>query len=194
MPGKLFLVLTTETLGFTLFTASTIQVRVVAENLSFSVKPGEILCVLGANGAGKTTLFKTLLGSLRLQGGGIQMDEKPLSEYSLRKRALKIGYVPQFHTPPFPYKVLDIVAMGRTSSLSLFSAPSNKDFVLAQNALDALEASHLTHRVYTELSGGERQLVLIARALVQDPEYLIMDEPASNLDFGNQARVLSRIR
>jgi ABC-type cobalamin/Fe3+-siderophores transport system ATPase subunit len=108
--------------------------------------------------------------------------------------AQKLGYVPQAHVPPFPYSVLEVVTTGRTAHLSVFSAPSAADNAMAREALDRLGIAHLADRIYTEISGGERQLVLIARALVQQPEILIMDEPTSNLDFGNQLRMLRLIR
>lgn len=166
----------------------------VVRELSFTVGPGEVVCILGANGIGKTTVFKTILRSLPLLEGKILLDGRDIKELTSRQRAQKLGYVPQAHVPPFPYTVLEVVTTGRTAHLSVFSAPSAADNNLARAALDRLGIAHLENRVYTELSGGERQLVLIARALVQQPEILIMDEPTSNLDFGNQLRMLRLIR
>lgn len=165
----------------------------VLDGISLDVSSSEILCLLGPNGVGKTTLFKTILGFLPLQGGNITVDGEDLHGWSRARYARTIGYVPQTHTPPFPYSVFDVVAMGRTAYLGSFSTPSEKDLAIAEDALGALEISYLRDRVYTELSGGERQMVLIARALAQQPQLLVMDEPTSNLDFGNQMRLLHQV-
>jgi iron complex transport system ATP-binding protein len=167
--------------------------RIVAKNISFTAGSGEVISILGANGVGKTTLFKTVLGHLALLGGRILLRGGDISVLSRRERARLIGYVPQSHTPPFPYKAMDVVIMGRTAHISLFSAPSASDREIAEAALETVGASHLADRVYTEISGGERQLVLIARALAQQPEILIMDEPTANLDFGNQVKMMMLI-
>lgn len=165
----------------------------VVKDISLNVKSGEILCLLGPNGVGKTTFFKTILGFLKLQGGEIILNGENIHNWSRKRLAKVIGYVPQAHTPPFPFKVFDVVLMGRTAHLSMFSSPSKKDIDIAEEAIDVLKISYLKEKIYTEISGGERQLVLIARALAQQPEILIMDEPTSNLDFGNQIRVLEEI-
>ena len=152
------------------------------------------MCLLGANGSGKTTLFKAVLGLLRLTGGRILVDGADTASWPPRRLARTLAYVPQAHTPPFPFAVKDVVLMARTAHLGLFGSPSRRDAAIAEDALDALGISHLAHSRYTEISGGERQLVLIARALAQQSEFLIMDEPTSNLDFGNQVRVLRRVK
>lgn len=167
--------------------------RTVVSGVSFGVEPGEIVCLLGPNGVGKTTLFKTILGFLGLLGGRILLDGENIREWPQRRLAQKMGYVPQAHIPPFPFTVLDVVTMGRTAHLGMFASPSPRDRELAENALEDLGVSDLKERIYTEISGGERQMVLIARALTQQPEILVMDEPTSNLDFGNQVRVLEQI-
>lgn len=166
----------------------------VVSDISFTVEAGEVVSILGSNGIGKTTLFKTVLSSLRPLSGKVLLDGVETDRLTSRQRARVLGYVPQVHTPPFPYTVLQVVTTGRTAHLSLFSAPSEADNALALETLGRLGISHLAQRVYTELSGGERQLVLIARALAQQPKILIMDEPTSNLDFGNQLRMLRLIR
>lgn len=165
----------------------------VVNNISFSVSKGEVICILGANGIGKTTLFKSILGSLALLNGEILLNNKNIRSISNSELARSIGYVPQAHTPPFPFSVLDVVVMGRTAHLSIFSSPSQADMNIAKKALNTLNISHLEDKIYTEISGGERQLVLIARALAQNPEILIMDEPTANLDFGNQINILNTI-
>ncbi|MGB8452829.1 MAG: ABC transporter ATP-binding protein [Anaerocolumna sp.] len=165
----------------------------VVEDISLKVTNGEILCLLGPNGVGKTTFFKTILGFLKLQKGEILLDGKNIAHWPQNKLAKIIGYVPQTHTPPFPFRVLDVVVMGRTPHIEKRSSPSKKDMEIALEVLDRLKILDLKDKIYTEISGGERQLVLISRALAQQPEILIMDEPTSNLDFGNQIRVLRQI-
>lgn len=168
--------------------------REVVRDLSFRLDEGEILCMLGANGIGKTTLFKSILGSLPLLAGEIRLNGRSLAGFSLRERAGLAAYVPQSHTPPFPYTVLEVVQMGRAAHLPVLAAPSAKDREISAQALGTLGISDLSGRIYTELSGGERQLVLIARAIAQETPLLLMDEPTSSLDFGNQIRVLREIK
>jgi ABC-type cobalamin/Fe3+-siderophores transport system ATPase subunit len=143
---------------------------------------------------GKTTLFRTILGAIDPMAGEIVIDGKSLGGQSRRQRARLMAYVPQAHTAPFPFHVIDVVLTGRTAHISLTSAPTPHDEEVAQAALERMDIADLADRPYTELSGGERQLVLIARALAQEPRVLIMDEPSSHLDFGNQARLLALIR
>ncbi|MGE4317624.1 MAG: ATP-binding cassette domain-containing protein [Deferribacterales bacterium] len=167
--------------------------RDVVKNISLSVKAGEILCILGPNGVGKTTFFKAMMGFIGIRAGEILLKGRNIRHMSFTDIANTVGYVPQSHTPPFPFSVIDVVTMGRTSRISPFASPSASDIEIAENALDSLGISHLRDKVYTEISGGERQLVLISRAIAQEPEMLVMDEPTSNLDFGNQIRVLDSI-
>ncbi len=165
----------------------------IIENVSFAVKPGQVLCILGPNGAGKTTLFKALLGLNDLSAGSVSYAGKDLTGCSRAERAKIMGYIPQSHNPPFPYRVIDIVLMGRTAHVGLFAKPAAADMEVAEEALTRLQLTDKRDKTYTELSGGERQLVLIARALAQQPKILIMDEPTSNLDFSNQFLVLKQI-
>jgi len=173
--------------------ASGYGLKSVIEDISMEVKSGEVLCILGSNGVGKTTLFKTILGFLKLQKGEILINGESIYNYPPKELAKLIGYVPQAHNPPFPFKVMDVILMGRVCHIKAFSSPTKKDFDIALNALETLDILYLKDRVYTEISGGEKQLVIIARALAQQAKMLIMDEPTSNLDFGNQIRVLSHI-
>jgi iron complex transport system ATP-binding protein len=168
--------------------------RVVLDRVSLDLGAGEVLAILGPNGIGKTTLFKALLHLHPALSGSIKVDGEEIGDMSSRRRARILAYVPQAHAPPFPFAAIDVVTMGRTARLGTFSSPSAGDIGIAEGALDALGIAALRDRIYTELSGGERQLVLIARALAQQPRILVLDEPTSNLDFGNQVRVLSQVR
>jgi iron complex transport system ATP-binding protein len=165
----------------------------VLHDITTSISSGEVVCLLGPNGSGKTTLFKTILGLLPLQGD-ISLDDRSLSSLSRLERARTLAYIPQLHVPPFPFTVLDVVLTGRTPFIGMFSSPSDADRRCAVQSLEALQIAHLVHRNYTELSGGQRQLVLIARALSQSPRFLVMDEPTSHLDYGNQMRTIRTIR
>jgi iron complex transport system ATP-binding protein len=167
--------------------------RSVGSGVSLDLRAGEVLCLLGPNGGGKTTLMKTLLGLLPPVAGTVRLDGEGISGWSRQRLARIIGYVPQAHAAFFPFAVIDIVLMGRSAHIGLFATPSRTDHAVAERALATLGIGHLRHRVYTEISGGERQLVLIARALAQEPRVLIMDEPTASLDFGNQLRVLNQI-
>ena len=166
----------------------------VIKGLSIDIAPGSILCLLGKNGIGKTTLFRTLLGSLPPLGGDAMIGGRSLFAMSRRDKARLIAYVPQTHEPPFAYTAFDVVLMGRAGQMGAFSTPSRADREQAVAALDALGVSHLAHRAYTKISGGERQMVLIARALCQGADYLLLDEPAANLDVANRLRVLRILR
>lgn len=165
----------------------------IITNIHLSLATGEITCLLGANGCGKTTLIKSLLGLIPIIHGDIILDKKPLKSYKQPDIAKVIAYVPQAHDTPFNFSVIDMVMMGFTSQLSIFSIPSHKERALAVHQLKKLGIEHLELRLYSTLSGGEKQLVLIARALVQNPQLLIMDEPAASLDFGNQIRLLQQV-
>lgn len=168
--------------------------KTIIKGLDFTVQSHDILCFLGPNGVGKTTLFKTILGFIKPENGEITIDGENILNWPRRKFARVIGYVPQFHNPPFPFRVADVVLTGRTARIAAFSSPGAKDRQIAEESMESLNISFLKNRVYTELSGGERQMVLIARALAQQPEILIMDEPTANLDYGNQVRVLGQIK
>lgn len=168
--------------------------RSVVRDVSLKVGSGEALYLLGPNGSGKTTLFKTVLGLLPRMGGTISMDGEDITDWPAQKLASKIAYVPQAHTPPFAFTVLDVVLTARSAHIGLFATPGRKDEAIAKAALATMGVGHLAGARYTEISGGERQLVLIARAIAQETPLLMMDEPAANLDFGNQLHLLHKVR
>lgn len=165
----------------------------VGRGVSLSLEAGEVVCLLGPNGGGKTTLFRTLLGLLPAQGGRVLLGGDDLAELPRREIARRIAYVPQVHTGYFPFTVRDVVLMGRTAHLAPFASPSQRDHEAAEEALTRLGLAHLADSVYTQISGGERQLTLLARALAQSAPLMVMDEPTASLDFGNQVKVLERI-
>lgn len=167
---------------------------IVGRDLSLAIEEGQVLALLGANGAGKTTLFRTILGLIPPLSGEILLDGTPLHSLSRRDQAIRIAYVPQAHEATFPFTIRDIVLMGRTAHLGHFEMPSKVDHQIADNALDEIGITVLADRPCTEVSGGERQMALIARALAQKASIIVMDEPASSLDYGNQIRLLSLIR
>jgi iron complex transport system ATP-binding protein len=168
--------------------------RAVGRGLDLALGAGEVLGVLGPNGGGKTTLFRTLLGLLDAQAGEVRLEGHPLDALPRAEVARRMGYVPQGHATQFAFTVRDVVLMGRTAHVGLFAAPGAADRAAAERAIAALGIDALAERVVTELSGGERQLAMIARALAQGARLLVLDEPTASLDFGNQVRVLREIR
>jgi iron complex transport system ATP-binding protein len=168
--------------------------RAVGSGVSVRVAAGEILCLLGPNGGGKTTLFKTILGLVPALGGAVSVDGEDTARWPARRRALAFGYVPQSGAGQFPFTVREMVLMGRTAHRGPFAAPAPNDHDAVAAALAALGIGALGERDWLRISGGERQLALIARALAQEPRVLVLDEPTASLDFGNQVRVLHEIR
>ena len=168
--------------------------KTVLEKVSFSLEEGQLLCVLGANGVGKTTMYRTILGFLPLLDGNLRVDGNDIASMSRERLAGYIAYVPQYHTPPFAYSVKDVVLMGRSVHVPGFSSPGDGDREIALEMMTRMGVYELKDEIYTEISGGERQLVLIARALTQQTKYILMDEPAANLDFGNQMRLIREIK
>ena len=166
----------------------------VLRGVSFTAASGELTSVLGPNGVGKSTLFRCLLGLMKGYEGSIVIDGADTRRLSARNLARKVAYIPQSHYPSFNYSVFNMVLMGTTSQISLMSSPGPKQRAAAEEALERVGVAHLRDKGYTHISGGERQLVLIARALVQDAKVLILDEPTANLDYGNQIRVMEQLR
>ena len=166
----------------------------VLKDISFSLNQGEFLSVLGPNGVGKSTLFRCILGLLDGYEGRITSHGDDLASMSRREMSRRIAYIPQLHSPPFSYTVLDSVLMGTTRQLSAFAQPKKAQIMQAMEALERVGAAHLAERDFSRLSGGEQQLTLVARAIAQQAEILVMDEPTSALDYGNQLRILQHVR
>ena len=166
----------------------------VLRDISFSVERGAFLSIMGPNGVGKTTLFRCILGILPDYTGEIAVDGADIRTLSRRKMAKKIAYIPQVHKPTFGYSVLDTVLMGTAHQLGSFSQPKKEQIDCAYAALERLGIGSLGARNFARLSGGEQQLVLVARAIAQQADTLVMDEPTSALDYGNQLRVLRQVR
>ena len=165
----------------------------IFKDINFSLEKGDALCILGPNGAGKSTLIKCMNGLLKLNNGNILLEGQNIYSKNKKDLAKVIGYIPQYHSTTFAFTVLDVVLMGRAPHLNLTSSPGNKDLKIAEESLKSLEILDLKDKAYTEISGGERQMVLIARVLAQQPKILLLDEPTSHLDFGNQIRTLEVI-
>ncbi|MFV0439615.1 MAG: ABC transporter ATP-binding protein [Desulfopila sp.] len=166
----------------------------ILNEVTVSFAHGGVISLLGPNGSGKTTLLKIMLGLLQPDSGTILFEGQPLTTIPHRQLARRIAYVPQVHRESFPYTVEDVVLMGRMPYHSFFSTYSQADRDIARASMKKLEILHLRARPYTEISGGERQLALIGRSLAQGAELFIMDEPVNGLDYGNQIRLLQRIK
>jgi iron complex transport system ATP-binding protein len=166
----------------------------VAHGIDLSIDAASVTCLLGPNGIGKTTLFKTLLGLIPPLAGKIEVDGRDLATLDRETIARHIAYVPQAHVTEFTYSVLDLVVMGRTAHLGTFAAPKPNDYAIAMTALERLGIAALAGRDSTRISGGQRQLALIARALAQQTRIVVMDEPTASLDLGNRILVLDTIR
>jgi iron complex transport system ATP-binding protein len=167
--------------------------RDVLREVTLEVRRGEVLALLGPNGSGKTTLLKLLLGLLRPSAGVVRLRGRDMRRVARRDLARELAYVPQVHRAAFAYTVLDVVLMGRMPHATFTARYGETDRRIAREALEKLGAGGLAERPYTEVSGGERQLALIARAMAQGARVLVMDEPTSALDYGNQLRLLERM-
>lgn len=168
--------------------------RQILNNVSFSIEKGQLLTLLGPNGVGKSTLLNCITGLLKPQAGKVLLDGRDVFSLSRKSIAKKIAYVPQKNNVPFDYLVKEFVVMGRTAHLGILATPSEHDYKLVDDALLKLGIADLAERQINELSGGEQQKACIARALVQEPALVILDEPTAALDFGNQIRVLNLIK
>ncbi|WP_319542130.1 ABC transporter ATP-binding protein [uncultured Pseudodesulfovibrio sp.] len=166
----------------------------ILENISFQVERGQLCGLFGPNGCGKTTLFKCCLKFLAQSSGSIRMDGKNVEQTSISKMARMVSYVPQEHKPPFPYLVKDVVLMGRTPHLSGLFGVSKHHKQKVSEAMDLIGITHMADTPYNQLSGGQRQMVLIARAVAQETPLLFLDEPTSALDFSNQIKIMNILR
>ena len=166
----------------------------VLKGVSFDLPEGGLTALLGCNGAGKTTLFRCMLGLLPGYKGTMLLDGKEMKTYFAQQLARKIASIPQSHYPAFNYSVRDMVLMGTTQQTGMFASPGKEQRRIADEAMDRIGILPLADRGFAQLSGGEKQLVLIARALAQQAKILFMDEPTSALDYGNQLRVMEQVR
>lgn len=165
----------------------------IFHNISFEIKKGDIFCLFGPNGCGKSTLLQCLLGIINLCEGRILLEDTDVRSMKPQEVARKAAYIPQVHEKPFPFKVIDIVLMGRASYTGFFAMPAKVDRTIAEESLEKVNMLSFKERPYTQLSGGETQLVLVARALAQQTPILIMDEPTSHLDFRHELSFLETI-
>ncbi len=165
----------------------------IFKNITLSIHPGSTLCILGPNGSGKTTLIDALLGIHRLTHGSIQLNGKDIRHLSAGQIARVLAYVPQNHSKHFSFSVKDVLLMGRSAYTNTFGSPGPEDLCIVDTTLARFNLSHLAQRDYTRLSGGETQLVMIMRALVQDTPIIVMDEPTAHLDFKHEITVLETI-
>ncbi|MDK2866376.1 MAG: iron complex transport system ATP-binding protein [Clostridiales bacterium] len=167
--------------------------RPVLKSVSFTVRSGEMVALLGPNGVGKSTLFRCLLGFTKHYEGTVRIGGKDIKRLSPQQLAQQVAYIPQSHTSTFSYTVLEMVVMGLASSIPKYSVPDKGAYQRALEALAMMALEDYANRQFNQLSGGEQQMILIARALAQHSKVILMDEPTSNLDYGNQLRVLKRV-
>lgn len=166
----------------------------ILKRIEFKASPQEVTVILGPNGSGKTTLFKCILGLWEARKGEVFINGRSIRTMGRGEVAKNVAIVPQDHEPPFPYSVFDVVLLGRIAHVGLLSSPSQWDKEAARRALEALGIERLADRPYTKISGGERQLVLIARCLAQEAPVMLLDEPTAHLDFRNQVMVLTKVK
>ncbi|MDR2138170.1 MAG: ABC transporter ATP-binding protein [Tannerella sp.] len=167
--------------------------RPVLRNVNLKLHAGRTTCLIGPNGAGKTTLFRSMLGILPLLQGEILLEGKNIRAWPRRRFAQAVACVPQAHSLPFAFTALEVVLFGRSAHLPFFASPGKKDRQIAEACMERLRIGALRDRIFARLSGGEQQLVMVARALAQQPVFLMMDEPSSHLDFGNQVKLIRQV-
>lgn len=168
--------------------------RTIFHDVSFQLDRGEVLSILGTNGAGKSTLLNCIANLFKPKAGEILLNGRPMSSMTASDVAKIVGYVPQIHVPAYAYTVREFTVMGRTPYIGMFANPSKEDYRLADEALERMGISHLSGKAYTEISGGERQQVTIARVLTQQPQIILLDEPTAHLDYGNQYRTVQMVK
>ena len=168
--------------------------RKVLKGVSFGIDDSGFVSVLGPNGAGKSTLFRCMLGLLEPSEGSVHICGRNIRQMPPAELSHRVAYIPQSHTPVFNFSVFDMVLMGTTAQLSRFSSPGKKEAQLAEAAMERIGISHLRDRGCGNISGGELQLALIARAIAQQAKILVMDEPSASLDYGNKLRLMETVK
>lgn len=166
----------------------------IFQNLSCTIEMKQVFCILGPNGIGKSTLLKSIMNLHPLTEGRVLLDGREVGRYDPRELARKISYIPQTYQMVFPYQVLDLILMGRTPHLNAMARPTEADYEKAMEAVGALGLTDLLHRPCNQLSGGQLQMVMLARAIAQEADFLLLDEPTSHLDFGKQMETLNLIQ
>jgi iron complex transport system ATP-binding protein len=167
--------------------------QIIIKDISFDLNEHDVLCLLGPNGTGKTTLLRCLLALNKPISGAIFINGINITKTASRKMAKYLAYVPQASSMAFPYEAEEIVLMGRIAHLKLGAGPTKKDREICREAMECLGISHLRLKLFNKMSGGERQMVLVARAMAQQAQILVMDEPTANLDYSNQVKILQII-
>lgn len=166
----------------------------VLKGVSFGVEDSGFVSLLGPNGAGKSTLFRCMLGLMEPTSGSVHICGRDIRNMPAAELSHRVAYIPQSHTPVFNFSVFDMVLMGTTAQLSRFSSPGKQQKELAEAAMERMGIAHLRSRGCSNISGGERQLALIARAIAQQAKILVMDEPSASLDYGNKLRVMETVK
>lgn len=168
--------------------------KMIFRDVSFDIKKGELVSILGPNGAGKSTLLNCIAGLYKPDNGKVSIDGIEFAQMGVTKVARHIGYVPQNHYPVYEFTVREFVVMGRTPYIGTFASPGKEDYDKAEAALSLVGVQHLADQLYTRISGGERQMAMIARAITQEPDFIFLDEPTAHLDFGNQMKTIRMIQ
>ena len=168
--------------------------RTLLKDITFSVERGQIVSILGPNGVGKTTLLNCIANLITPNVGKVLLEGKDIKKMSPKEIAMKIAFIPQLIIPSFSYEVLSYVVTGCAPRIGIFEKPKKSHYEAAYNCLEQMGIAHLSHKYYAQISGGERQLVSVARALAQRPGIILMDEPTAHLDYGNQIKVLKIIK
>lgn len=168
--------------------------RQILKDVNLTLDEGQVMSILGPNGAGKSTLLNCIATLNNLDSGTIKLCGKDTKKMKPKEVASILSYVPQNHTPAFSYTVFNFVLMGRAPKVGMFEKPKTEDFEIVSKVLEEVGLAELADKLYTEISGGERQQATIARALVQEPKAILFDEPTAHLDFGNQIKTLRTIK
>lgn len=165
----------------------------ILEDITLSIDMGKTYLLLGSNGIGKTTLFKTILRNADILAGSIKIGEKDIKEFSTKELAKIVSYVPQARNARYEFNVEEVIMMGRASHISTMGSPKKHDIDIVDSIIYRLELDKIRDKKFFELSGGQQQIILFGRALAQEAKFIILDEPASNLDYKNQKRLLNEI-